>query len=251
MRILFLLSVAALLASAQTFEVARVKPAAPYKGGPIHIGISGGPGTADPGRVTFENATLKLILIRAFDKESYQILGPDWLDSDMFDIAAKLPPDSTEDQFRMMLQNLLREHFGMTAHREKRDLPVYVLTAGKAVSGKGGVRISPPGRAPNLTCKHCTLGQFVEKLGNPGGRPVFDRTGLDGVYDFALSFEPDFGVCRRCDGPPPPSATAVSIDTPPVLTVAVQQQLGLKLEAKKMPIDVIVIDRIEKTPAGN
>ncbi len=226
------------------------QPAAPYKGGPIHIGITGGPGTADPGRVTFDNATLKLILIRAFDRESYQILGPDWLNMDMFDIVAKLPPDSTEDQFRMMLQNLLRERFGMVAHREKRDLPVYVLTA-----GKGGVRISPLGRTPNLTCKQCTLGQFVEKLGNPGGRPVFDRTGLDGVYDFALSFEPDFGVCRRCvtsgDGPPPPSANAISVDTPPVLTAAVEQQLGLKLVAQKMPVDVVVIDRIEKNPAGN
>jgi uncharacterized protein (TIGR03435 family) len=205
-------------AVAQTFEVASLKPAAPYKGGPINIATTGGPGTTDPTRLTFSNATLTLILRSAFDiQESQRINGPDWLNIDMFDVAAKLPADATKDQMRTMLQNLLAERFHMVWHREKQDLPAWALTV------KGRARLPAP-REPasnpshnertlpgirTITCGNCTVGEFVKMLGNPEGRFVFDETGLTGAYDFALTYEP-FYACKSCTvgGPgeaaPPP-----------------------------------------------
>jgi uncharacterized protein (TIGR03435 family) len=123
---------ASYIAAAQTFEVASVKPAAPYKGGAIHIATTGGPGTSDPTHLTFSNATLAMILNTAFDlQNSQKISGPEWLNIDMFDIAATLPPDATKDQTRIMLQNLLAERFHMAWRREKQNLPAYVLIAAK------------------------------------------------------------------------------------------------------------------------
>jgi uncharacterized protein (TIGR03435 family) len=99
--------------------------------------------------------------------------------------------------------------------------------------------------------------RLVNMLGHPGGRILFDETRLTETYDFTLVFEPEQGKCKDCvvgggDGAlPPPAAPATSIDSPPILTIAVEQQLGLKLERKNMPIDVVVLDHIERTPAGN
>ncbi len=230
---------------AQTFEVASVKPAKPYKGGPIDISVKGGPGTDDPGRIVFSNAAMSVLLISAFGVEYYQLSGPDWLPQDMFDVTVKVPPGATKDQVKIMLRNLLAERFGLAFHREKRDMNAWVLTA-----GNGGLKQSEPGTKANLTCKKCSMAQFADRLGQPGGKPVFDATGLTGIYDFALSYEPDYGVCKGCDGPPPPAASA-SVDTPPILRVALRQQLNLKLEQKKMPVDVVVIDRLERTPSEN
>jgi uncharacterized protein (TIGR03435 family) len=101
------------------------------------------------------------------------------------------------------------------------------------------------------------MDRFVSMLGNPGGRVVFDETRLTGAYDFTLVFEPEQSKCKDCvvgggDGAlPPPPAPATSIDSPPILTIAVEQQLGLKLERKNMPVDMVVIDHVERTPSGN
>jgi uncharacterized protein (TIGR03435 family) len=251
--------------AAQTFEVASVKPAAPYKGGPIHIASGGGPGTDDPTRLTFSNATLTMILQTAFDLQDIQkISGPGWLNVDMFDIAATLPPDATKDQMRTMLQNLLAERFHMASHREKQDLPAWVLTAAKgrlrldaaknAASKLSRKEYEVPG-VRNLTCGNCTVGQFVKLLGHPEGRLVFDETGLTGTYDFAITYEPAYGACKGCtlggggaSAPPPPPPPD---EAPPVLSVALDQQLGLKLERRQRPVDVIVIDRIDRVPVEN
>jgi uncharacterized protein (TIGR03435 family) len=267
-RLALLLSISVTVA-AQTFEVASVKPAAPYNGGPIHIGTSGGPGTDDPGRLTFSNATLKMILTHAFGVESYQIVGPDWLNIDMFDISAGVPPGTTREQMDVMLRNLVMERFRMTTHREKQELPAYVLTVSKggpkmkvadpanAAKGPPSGTQSTPG-ITKVTCNRCTISRFVGMLGNPNGHIIFDETGLPGTYDFVLTFEPEFGKCRGCvagggngDPTPPPIAPDPSVEPPPLLTIAVRQQLGLNLEQKKKPVDVIVVDRIEKTPAEN
>jgi uncharacterized protein (TIGR03435 family) len=268
MRLIGLLCVAPLFAHAQTFEVASVKPAAPYKGGPLHIAESGGPGTDDPGRLIFSNYTMKGLLVSAFDMQPYQISGPVWLNEDMFDVSAKVPAGTTKEQMRVMLQNLLAERFRMTFHREQQDMPAYELTV-----GKGGPKMKVSDSAPNspkpvqgsksspgvskVTCNRCTVARFIEVLNAPGGKQIFDSTGLIGNYDFTLVFEPVYGKCSGCvvgggDGAMPPApAPNPTGETPPILTIAVQQQLGLKLIQKKTPVDVVVIDHIEKTPAEN
>ncbi len=253
-----------LLLAAQTFEVASVKPAAPYKGGPIHIAMAGGPGTEDPGRLTFSNATLRMVLNEAFNvSENQKVDGPDWLHDDMFDIVARLAPGATRDQMRAMLRNLLEERFHMAWHREKQDLPAYSL-----VRARGRVRLAVP-RNPagepthrekshpgirSISCDNCTVGQFVKALGYPEGRTVFDETGLGGAYDFSLTYEPDYGVCKGCvvggagaSAPPPPP---LAEEAPPILSVALEEQLGLKLEKRKQPVDVLVIERIDRLPAS-
>jgi uncharacterized protein (TIGR03435 family) len=251
-------------AAAQTFEAASVKPAEPYKGGPIHIATNGGPGTDDPTRLTFSNATLAMILQTAFDlRDTQKVNGPDWMNIDMFDVAATLPPDATKNQMRAMLQDLLAERFHMTWHGEKQNLPAYILTTAKGrmrlrgptdiSSGASRKETSVPG-IRTITCVNCTVGQFVRMLGHPQGRLIFDETGLTGTYDFALTYEPEYGVCKGCvmggtsssapPAPPPPG------EAPPVLSIALSQQLGLKLEKKQRPVDVIVIDHIDRVPAS-
>src|SRR5450432_1081407 len=105
-----------------TFDAASVKPAAPPvadgRGRIMMMGPSGGPGTKDPGRIRYPFMSLKNLLMNAYDVKSFQIVGPAWLDTERFDITAVMPPETTKEQFRVMLQNLLSERFKLTVHRE-------------------------------------------------------------------------------------------------------------------------------------
>src|SRR5580704_8066321 len=134
--ILVLLMFAWSLAHGQTFDAASVKPAtlpSPDGRGMIMMqGPTGGPGTKDPGRIHYPYMTMKNILMNAYDVKGFQITGPAWLDSERFDISATMPPDTTKEQFRAMLQNLLAERFKMTVHRETKELPMYSLTVAKS-----------------------------------------------------------------------------------------------------------------------
>src|SRR6266545_4405126 len=115
-----------------TFEVATVKPAVPPtpngRGMVFFRGPSGGPGTKDPGRIDYPNMSLKNLLMNAYDVKNFQITGPSWLDTERFDITATLPPQTTKEQFHVMLQNLLAERFKLAVHRETKELPSYTLT---------------------------------------------------------------------------------------------------------------------------
>ena len=115
------------------FEVASIKTAAPTaSAGMFRVMMRGGPGSADPGQLTYSNVTLKNVLMNAYGVKGYQISGPSWLDSERYDIAAKIPKGATKEQFMLMLQNLLAERFKLTLHREKKDLPMYALVVGKS-----------------------------------------------------------------------------------------------------------------------
>ena len=114
------------------FEVASVKPAAPPAGGVIRPGPQGGPGSADPARLTYSFSTLRDLLVDAYSVKRSQISGaPNWLDSVRFDIVAKVPEGATKEQAKVMLQNLLAERFKLTLHRETKELPVYALVVAK------------------------------------------------------------------------------------------------------------------------
>ncbi len=114
------------------FDAASIKPAAlPAPGRPMMAAPSGGPGTQDPSRVHYPFIALKALLLTAYDVKSYQIEGPAWLDTERFDVNATMPPETTKEQFRAMLQNLLAERFKMTIHRETKQLPMYSLVVAK------------------------------------------------------------------------------------------------------------------------
>lgn len=308
-----------------TFEVASVKPAAPPTDGRMMVGMRGGPGTPDPGQVTFSNVTQRLLLSTAYGVQDFQISGPGWLDSERYEIVAKVPKGATKDQFKVMLQNLLAERFKLTLHHETKELPLYALVvakngpklkeaaappaatdgadpkdAGAAASGpppppgpgsgpppgpppgdggpprlqmgKDGFPQLPPGAGrggvvmmmmngrARLTGNGQPISKLADVLARQLGRPVVDQTGLKANYDFTLDFDPEGGMGGRgrmmMPGPPPggggdgPGANPPESENPGIFT-ALQEQLGLKLEQKKGPLDLLVVDHSEKVAAEN
>ena len=152
-----LLLFSAALLYGQQFEAATIKQPPPPDGNRMFIGINGGPGTADPGRINYENVSLKMLLMKAYGVQDYQISGPDWLNSERFNIVAKLPDGATKEQFMAMLQNLLSERFKLAVHREKKDLPGYALLVAKngpkfkaSVPDSAGDAPAPPAGPPPM-----------------------------------------------------------------------------------------------------
>jgi len=282
-------------APSSTFEVASVKPAAPQGNGRMMIGMRGGPGTNDPGRYTTTNTSLKMLLGNAYDLKDFQISGPSWMDGERFDITAKVPPGTTKEQFRVMLQNLLVERFRMSVHRETKEMPAYTLGIGKngpklkefvpdpnaandpAGPGRGGppgplqrdkdgfpiLAAGRPGLIMLLAQERFRLvgiGQAISNLtdflSRQLERPVVDKTGLMGKYDFRMEFMPEQGMFRGPGPPPLPpgggaEGPAPASDAPAPTIFAALQELGLKLEPGKVPVDLLVVDKAEKTPIEN
>jgi uncharacterized protein (TIGR03435 family) len=229
-------------------------------------------------------------LVAAYQLKYYQILGPDWIAGERFDISAKLPEGATRSQVPAMLQALFADRFEMKAHRESKELPVYSLAvmkggpklketpldeeepnpAGgrgavdvKASGGRGGVFLSF-GRGAGfsfadnkIVATKLNMQSFVDALGRFLDRPVVDNTGLTGTYDFELPFTPeDFRAMQIR------SAIAAGVVLPPEALRALEgasgdslftavQAVGLKLESRKSPVDVVVVDSIRKTPTAN
>lgn len=222
----------AVTAQASSFEVASVKPVIP-PAGPHVVSLN-----VNHGKLNIEAAELRQIVGLAFAIQRVRVLGgPSWADSDQFDIVAKAEsPDATRDEVRSMLQTLLAERFHMAVHRETKQLPAYTLLLAKGGSklkqaspdSKSGMTDSSgPNGEQRMVFVSTPVRVLVNLLANALGSPVVDRTGLDGLYDYTLEW-PDAG-----------SSLFTSVD-----------QLGLKLEAKKEPVEVLVIDRAEH-PSAN
>ncbi len=224
---------------APSFEVASVRPAAPTEG-------RRGQASASGDRVSYINTTLNNVLARAYQVKGYQIDGPSWIFTERYDIVAKAPDNTPEDQIPLMLQALLGERFKLKVHRETRELPIYALIFARESpklekvesDAIGGVDLAADGRRRFL---RTSMDQLVQYLRLMVGRPVLDQTDLAGVYNFPLelSMEEVGGVNASADAPPRPSIfTSV-------------QELGLKLDSRKAPIEMIVVDGGTKTPTEN
>ena len=254
-----------------SFEVASVK-AVEYTGRPGFQGImQGAPGTSAPGQITYSRVTLRTVLLTAFGVKEEQILGPGWLDSDRFEIIAKVPAGATVQQFRLMLQNLLADRFKLTFHRDTKDLPVYVLAVTRGgpklqqskVGGEPACVVSAggtePGDAPrratvadavnHRTCTNMTMTDFVEDLSRLAlryiDRPVVDLTGLKGTYDFKLEWTTmqNYGL----DVGSSPTGNVGGL----TMFEALEKQLGLRLKPGTAPLETIVIDHAERVPSEN
>jgi uncharacterized protein (TIGR03435 family) len=294
-----------------SFVAASVKPAAPPQppgaGVPFMMGCRGGPGTPDPGQLTCTNTPLIVLLTTAYGLKRYQINGPNWLNSDRFDIVAKIPAETTKEQYKLMLQNLLAERFKLILHHETKELPTYALVVGKggpkmklseeepSAASKEAAASSPPPPPPppspglpdrprmdadgfpvlppgmrkvtvnmmntktgrnRMLASHESMTHLAEMLSNQLGRPVMDETGLKGLYDFTLEYAPGESMGPMGSAPPPPggengAATTTGSPDAPDLFSAIQAQIGLKLQPKKGPVDLLVIDRLEKVPTEN
>jgi uncharacterized protein (TIGR03435 family) len=230
---------APLAAQAPAFDVASVK-----------ANHSGGPRSFYPrmrnGAFTAENVTLKTLLGVAYDLPVSRITGPDWIDSDRFDITAKPPEGAADSQLIPLLQSLLKERFLVAVHRETREMPAYDM-----VVAKGGVKLHapdaahPPAMPPYAGGAQLggngTMPQIADALARVAGRPVIDRTGMEGRFFFMVNYAPLSAQ--------PAESTAGS--GPPDFFAAVQQQLGLKLESKKQPIELLIVDHAERVPTPN
>jgi uncharacterized protein (TIGR03435 family) len=219
-------------AQVSSFEVASVKPVDP-PAGPHVVSL-----IVNHGKLTIEAAELRQIVGLAYAIQRVRVQGgPGWADSDQFDIVAKAEnPDATRDEIRSMLQTLLADRFKLMVHRETKQVPAYSLVLGRSGSKlkeaapdkKSGLAntVSPTGE--QLTVFEASpLRILVNMLANTLGGPVVDKTGLDKLYDYTFQW------------PNADSSLFASVD-----------QLGLKLEAKKEPVEILVMDRAEH-PSAN
>jgi uncharacterized protein (TIGR03435 family) len=234
-----------------TFDAASVKPGKPND--------SRGPTFQFPpgGGLRITNGTLRDIIETAYSVRDFQILGgPAWLNSERYDILARTSPDGSPNgmaETRVKLQALLGQRFQLKIHREMRDLPMYALVIGKSgfrlppseaeISGasKAGIR-SVCGQMVGTMTSIPNLAVYLERQLR---RPVQDRTGLSGRYSFQLDWTPETGPCSAPVDGSAPGIAIPSSDGPSIFT-ALQEKLGLKLEAIKGPVEVIIVDSAEK-----
>jgi uncharacterized protein (TIGR03435 family) len=229
-----------LLAQSPQFEVATIKANQTGSGGSNFPRLKNG-------TLNAENVSLLMLLQAAYDLSAVRIVGPNWLNSDRYDVAGKSPQGVSDSELMPMLQELLRDRFRVSGHREMKEMPVYEMIVGKdglkmSAFDPAHPLISPPNRNGGgaMIVGSGTMPQLARMMSGPAGRPVLDKTGLSGRYNYILSFTP---LSAQADE----SAS----DSSPDLFTAVQQQLGLKLESKKEPIEILVIDHAERAPIGN
>ena len=238
-----------IVANAQptAFEVATIKLAEP---GQDSSGTSNSVGTQ-----TLSNMTLRECIRFAWHLQEYQLSGgPNWVDTQRYEIVgkadgslAKLSPPARPQQMKVMLQNLLKERFRLVLREEEKSVSGYALTVAKTgfklkpVAGEAGSGGSSTGRG-RVQISQGPIARLAEMLASQLGRPVVDRTGVEGFYRATLTWTPDDAA----------SATpgAAETATGPSLFAAIQDQFGLKLESAKVPVAAYVIERAEKPNAN-
>jgi uncharacterized protein (TIGR03435 family) len=236
-----------------TFEVATIKPSQPGRPGK---GIR-----VQPGRhFSTLNTSLGDLISFSYGVHAKQITGgPDWLETEKYDLAAQ--PDGegepNDKQWKTMLQKLLADRFKLSFHRDKKELTVYAI-----VVGKNGSKLTKSEGDPNglpglgfrglgaLIARNATMTDFAGLMQSTVlDRPVVNQTELPGRYDFTLNWTPDENQFGGLGMRPPPAADNAAAPNPDLFT-AIQEQLGLRLKPSKEPVDVLVLDHVEK-PSEN
>jgi uncharacterized protein (TIGR03435 family) len=218
-------------AQAPAFEAAAIKPSKDASGG-THW-------DSEPGRINLRNHTLRSLICIAYHVKDFQVAGgPKWVDGDRFDINAKSEGPEDDPKLLEMLQTLLADRFQLVFHREQKIASSYAL-----VAAKSGLKIKPVEGATGssskggrgvLTAKGVSMATLADRLSRMLGAPVIDLSGAAGVYDFKLEW----------------SVEGDANEVQSALIAALQMQLGLKLESRKLPVDVLVVERAEK-PSEN
>jgi uncharacterized protein (TIGR03435 family) len=221
------------------FDVASVKP---------NRSVSRASSTSrSGGRVALDNVSLREAIEVAYGippGREDELSGPAWLATEKFDIVATCPPETSRDRVREMLQTLLAHRFGLRTHRENRRVKGYVLVAARR---RPPLHPAAPGAEENLTfgdgrviARAMSMSSLADRLSGPIfklGQPVVDATGIQGVYDFTLLWATDTA----------PAGT----DAAPSIFTTLEEQLGVKLEARELNVAILVVDHAEKTPSGN
>jgi uncharacterized protein (TIGR03435 family) len=244
--ILLVTSVSGQTAESPTaFEAATVKL---NTGGAYYFSIGAG-------QIQLRNHPLKILILMAYRVGNSSLFGPDWLETVKVDVVAKLPASaadvSAQDRdriWRPMLQTLLAERFKLKVHQEERRIPGYALVV--APGGLKMRRVDTPTRgavtAGSITGESTTIAQIVASASGATGRPVRDMTGLSGNYEVNLTWTPEDKLLAGAD-----SASAEPGERPPSIFTALQEQLGLRLERREFPMQVVVVDHVERVPTEN
>ena len=237
------------------FEVATVRPYAPQTPGG---GFKMTGNNDDPGTARMVAMTLHDLVSQAYHVKDYQVEGPAWTTTERYDIVAKIPAGTSRETRRLMEQNLLADRFRLAVHREPKELQVYAL-----VVAKGGLKLEPvPADRPgpggfvrfhgigHIECVKLPFSQFADMISRYVDHPVVDKTEIKDLFDFKLDFAMDPRLLMipgmAAKAPVPAQGDQ---DLPSIFTAV--QTLGLRLEARKEPMDVIVIDHAEKIPTEN
>jgi uncharacterized protein (TIGR03435 family) len=238
MRLLFLLALAAgARAQGPVFEVASVRPAA-------NAGIKGMDiRRDDAGGIRMSNVNVRTMIVLAYMIQEHQLAGaPGWTESERYDVLAKAPAEARKNDTWPMLRALLEERFHLAVHRETREATIYELKV-----AKGGLKIQEAQRAKgpaddwcrqgkgHLQCFLIPLAELAFTLSGVFKQEVVDRTGIDGKFDLTLDWVPVEAEAAK-DGP--------------TISTALGEQLGLKLEAAKGPVKMLVVDHVEKASAN-
>jgi len=268
------------------FEVASIHPVDQNNQAQVNVGVH-----IDGAQVNITYFALKDYIRVAYKIKDYQIVGPDWLASEHYDISAKLPSGATRDQVADMLKSLLEDRFKIKSHMDSKEFPVYAL-----IPAKGGVKLkeSPVdpetqpaagSSAPNvnvnvtggargvtinlgrgayfsfadnkLEAKKLTMVAFCDTLARFMDKPIVDMTELKGTYDITLNFTQEDYTAMLIR-----SAISAGVALPPQALKMLElssgdslasglQMVGLKLDSRKAPLPVLVVDKIEKTPTAN
>src|SRR5688572_30283471 len=256
------IAAAPVLRGQASFDAASVKP--------NRSGFPGGDTEFRPGQFIARNQTLRVLIVAAYGLEDFRVVGgPEWITSERFDVQARATSPVTRREAMPMLQALLAERFGLRAHMERRDHAVFAMVASRP--GNAGPRLRPavpaacvdrgpqpprvpPGELPNcgqlpmttgrLSGRSVRLDQLTEQLSPMVRRVVIDRSGLAGLFDIDLEWEIDdeqrAALSRLLPDWPLPPANPDK----PGLIGALQEQLGVKLESTRAPVDVLVIDAV-------
>jgi uncharacterized protein (TIGR03435 family) len=232
----------------RTLEVASVKPSS-SKNADSNL-------DSTPGRLTATNITVMELIRLAYTVKDYQLgRAPGWLDSERYDIAAKVSGGNSKnlEEERAVVRELLAGRFQLATHRETKEVGVYFL-----VVAKSGSKLTPHndgvGSGSRRSCGHLagtrlTADTIATILSRLLEREVLNRTDLPGKFDFKLDWTPDSGPCPSA-GDGDAGAAAGNPPSLPSFNAAVQQQLGLRLESGKGPMEVLMIDHVER-PSGN
>lgn len=265
----FFIALAATLAAADAFDVASVKPSTGAIDDPRRFSVT------PTGSLTATNVTARALLRYAFDVQDFQLAGgPPWLNDDRFDVVAKAPEGTPPDRIRLMLRSLLNERFKLRVHDETRDAALYALVVARKDGALGpelrrsqancSATVAPVQGPPDpaarcnymgptagadlasgrarMAIRGVTMDGLARLLVPILRRGVIDRTGLAGFFDG------DFDVAAELGPPPPPPGVRDPLDRPslPSLFSVLPEQLGLRLEATRGPVAVVVIDALER-----
>ncbi len=237
-----------------SFEVATIKPSKPEERFSLLVNRSGMLNTTD--------SSLSDLLKFAYDLHPRQLVGPAWMETEKYDISAKPDTDGIPNgaQLKVMVQKLLADRFQLTFHKDKKELSVFALSEAKTGPPKLTKNDSNPTGLPaflgggpaGMRVFNATMAEFANVLQSRLlERPVVDQTGLGTQrWDFILKWTMDAAQMAAAGVPPGTPLPAETADAPPDIFAAMQQQLGLKLESTKAPVEVLVIDKVEK-PSAN